>query len=741
MSRLLISCAATSLTACLAAPTWATTVSNGLDEIVISASRTGTPLEEMPLHTTVVDRAAIDASPSQTLDDLLRHVPSLLLPGSPSYTTDPTGHNIKFRGMDKKVLVLLDGVPVLDPFYTTIQWYKVPLSHVERVEIVRGGGSSLWGNLAVGGVINIVSRRPDAQAGEAALSVGSDATWNVAARQDIRLTAALGLELSADAFGSDGYNNAPTDSRAAFYPGRDTSAARRENVRAGLYFHPDERLDGFLRVGYHEQNERIGGYQYGSNLQRSPDLQAALSRTLTGGGMLAFSLYAQDVGFDKYNGAGCYAAATYVCGVPVAGSGATAAQQTAPVLQYASSFDHLDYRERGGSATYTEAHAGALAQWQIGLDYRRISGGDAQQTYRTPTAALPQALRIQRANDGGGAQSFIGLFAQIKWRPVQHFELQLSARGDRFGSTAGHALQTNYSNVTAPVAAAPSGGAVPDLTQTTFDPSLSLRYELTPTIAVRASGYKAFRAPGLNNLYRSFGSSSISIANPLLKPETLVGAEAGLDWRTGRWSASLTAFQAQVDGVVATYRISTTTPIPDAVQAICGPGYTGAANTSCPGTVSFYTNGQDQRATGLEFDASWAPLARLAFDGYATYTDTYYTSTTTGDPTDAQLPLVPHLVAGLGARWQPNATWNLKAQLRYNSAMTLSSLTSVPLIRQGGYAVANFSAVAKVNAHLQLAFSLTNAGAKQYTDSSASNVQSYALGAPRAYAIELRARW
>ena len=128
-----------------------------LETVVVTASRSDTRLQDMPLHTTVLTQEDIRRSPAQTLDQLLRNVSGLLVPGSPAYTTDPTGHNIKFRGMDKKVLVLVDGVPALDPFYTTIQWFKVPLSAIERVEIVRGGGSSLWGNLAVGGVINVIS--------------------------------------------------------------------------------------------------------------------------------------------------------------------------------------------------------------------------------------------------------------------------------------------------------------------------------------------------------------------------------------------------------------------------------------------------------------------------------------------------------------------------------------------------------------------------------------------------------
>ena len=158
-----------------------------LDTVVVKASRSDTLLQEMPLHTTVITQAEIQKSPAQTLDQLLRNVPGLLVPGAPAYTTDPTGQNIKFRGMDKKVLVLVDGMPVLDPFYATIQWFKVPLSSVERVEIVRGGGSSLWGNLAVGGVINIVSKRPTGNDGEASISVGSREHLGRLGEQELRV--------------------------------------------------------------------------------------------------------------------------------------------------------------------------------------------------------------------------------------------------------------------------------------------------------------------------------------------------------------------------------------------------------------------------------------------------------------------------------------------------------------------------------------------------------------------------
>ena len=128
----------------------------------------------MPLHTTVLGAEDLQKSSASTLDQLLKNLPGLNFTSLPSAQTDPTGQSTKMRGLgNAKVLLLLDGVPVMDPFYLTTQWFKLPLSNIERVEVVRGGNSSLWGNMAVAGVINVVSKRVKDDAGEWGLSVGS----------------------------------------------------------------------------------------------------------------------------------------------------------------------------------------------------------------------------------------------------------------------------------------------------------------------------------------------------------------------------------------------------------------------------------------------------------------------------------------------------------------------------------------------------------------------------------------
>jgi outer membrane receptor protein involved in Fe transport len=709
-----------------------------LDEVVVNATRSDTQLQDMPLHTTVISHEEIENSPATSVDQLLRQVPGLLIPGSPFYATDPTGNNITFRGLNKKVLVLVDGVPLMDPFYTTIQWFRVPLSNIERVEIVRGGGAGLWGNLAVGGVINIVTKRPTENNGDVALMGGSLGTYSASVNRNQVITEHLSMNLSADTFQTDGYNNAPPALRAAFWPGRGDSSATFQNLRIGMFIQPTADLSGFLRAGYHVQKEDIGGYAFGANNQRSPDFQGGLTEIFNAASRLTASVYGQNVNFTKLNGAGCYVASVYACGASVSAAGASAAQQTGQVEQYASSFDANPYRERGGSLIYSHSYQGLFKNAEYGFDYRRISGEDSQQAYRTPTNALPQVSRTQRTNFGAGNQTFLAVFAQTKLNPIDRLEITVSAREDRYESRGGTAIQTNYSNALAPVPGTPLGGPVPSSNTTRFDPSISVRFASTEHLSLRGSIYEAFRAPGLNNLYRSFGSSAITIANPLLGPETLLGKELGLDWHRDSLTLSATVFQEYVKNMVATYQIGAGAVIPAAVRAICGADYTGIPNTFCPGTVSFNTNGQDERSNGIELDAKWMITRALNLSVYATATQAYYTRTTTGDPIDRQLPLVPRFVAGGNLSWNALDRWTQFLDIRYVSTMTLSSLTSASLIRQGGYAVTDFSSTYRFGHGLTLGAAAQNLFDKTYTDSSASNPQSISQALPRTISVTLR---
>ena len=111
------------------------------------------------------DQRGNQASPAVVADDVLRQIPTFsLFRRTSSLSAHPTSQGVSLRGIGpsgvSRTLVLLDGVPFNDPFGGWVYWTRVPLESVDRIEVVDGSTSSLYGNYAMGGVINIVTSRP-----------------------------------------------------------------------------------------------------------------------------------------------------------------------------------------------------------------------------------------------------------------------------------------------------------------------------------------------------------------------------------------------------------------------------------------------------------------------------------------------------------------------------------------------------------------------------------------------------
>jgi iron complex outermembrane receptor protein len=122
----------------------------------------------------------IEATPVKTPDDLIRNLPGMNLSRGQSTVTHPTGQSIGMRGIgSNRALILVDGVPLNDAFGGWVNWSKVALPNVEQIELVKGGGSNLYGSYAMGGVINILTRVPDHDAARLEAGYGSFDTYRL----------------------------------------------------------------------------------------------------------------------------------------------------------------------------------------------------------------------------------------------------------------------------------------------------------------------------------------------------------------------------------------------------------------------------------------------------------------------------------------------------------------------------------------------------------------------------------
>jgi vitamin B12 transporter len=142
------------------APAWAQTAS--LPETIVTATRIPTPQERLPAATTVIDRQIIEERGYVTLADALVSVPGFNIVPSGGMGQVTSGF---MRGTNSNhVLVLRDGVPMNDASHPSgaFNFGNTLLGDIERIEVVRGPVSAIYGTAAIGGVINLITRRAPA---------------------------------------------------------------------------------------------------------------------------------------------------------------------------------------------------------------------------------------------------------------------------------------------------------------------------------------------------------------------------------------------------------------------------------------------------------------------------------------------------------------------------------------------------------------------------------------------------
>lgn len=130
------------------------------DPVVITASRREQSLSEVPVSLATVTAQAIADRNIITLDEALRFVPGVNMLSDQVNIRGSTGYS---RGVGSRVLILLDGLPYITGDTGEINWEAIPMFSVDRVEVVKGAGSALYGSSALGGVINVITKEIPSQ--------------------------------------------------------------------------------------------------------------------------------------------------------------------------------------------------------------------------------------------------------------------------------------------------------------------------------------------------------------------------------------------------------------------------------------------------------------------------------------------------------------------------------------------------------------------------------------------------
>lgn len=614
-------------------------------EAVATATRTPRPLRDVPTSVTVLRRAEIALQPTLTTDSLLRSLPSALtFRRSSSLVADPSSQGLNLRGVGpsgvSRTLVLVDGVPANDPFAGSIYWRALPRIGIERVEVVPGGGSALYGSAALAGVVQLFSR-PLHTSVEADASYGSFHTMQLAGRGAYERPRG-GFSLEGEWLRSDGFQvvraaqRGPIDSAAESQHGA-------LNARAETRLSERVSLFAGARLFREDQN---GGTRYTTARVDSALLTLGALLSLEHEAELRLSLHGRLQRFEQ-------ARARIAEG---RGSEALAARQDVPA------------DDEGLSLVYTSPRlelAGTHVV-SVGLDARRVQGVSRERI--SPAMVGPGSL-VSR--DAGGEQLLSGLFASdlVELHPM--LQLELALRADGVWNRAGERVLRRADGSEEPQRFAARASYA-------LSPRLSLLLRPLAWLALRGSGYRAFRAPTLNELYRPFQVGTIlTAANEQLEPELLHGFEGGTELTpTASLTLRATGFWNRIDAPISNYTLAA--PLPD-------------------GAMRERRNLGSAVVRGLEANLEWRLLHALT--GVLGYTFVASEVRDEGPLRDKQLPQDPRHRASALLLLELPVGFSASLLVRYLGAQYEDDLNS---LRMAPYALVDLSAGYRVWWNLEL---------------------------------------
>jgi outer membrane receptor protein involved in Fe transport len=633
-----------------------------LPKVVVSAARTAQPPEQVPFAATVVSADTLRATPVTTLDGTLRALPAFsLFRRSDSLTANPTAQGVSLRGLGpsgaSRSLVLLDGVPLNDPFGGWVAWTKVPRESLAGAELVRGGGATAWGNAALGGIVQLFTHPPATAGGRLAASYGEFATHTVEASVSQPLGPGT-LQLLARDFRTDGFSLVAPEDRGPI----DLPAASEHRWFAGRWRQAfASGLEATVTARTYEE-DRGNGTPYQRNSSEENFASLALAAAPRGTFSWNAVAYGQDQSF----------ASTF------SSVNATRSAETPASDQY-------DVPAAAFGAAWTGVWAGANgARTSAGLDYRRVRG----ETRENYTYAAGSFTRNRIA---GGEQGAGGLFALHEWAPAAGVRATLGGRVDSWTEADGHRREIERA----------TGNVLredhySDRDGTEFSPSAGLVWTFSPGWRLRAAGQYSFRRPTLNELYRPFRVGNvITEANPELRTEHATSLEVGIEHTVDAVTLGAAAFWNELSdavGNVTLYRGPGTFPIVGFVPA--------------GGLGRQRLNLDRARVQGLELSAQWRVSPTFTVRGDYLFNDaTVREASVAPALVGKRLAQVPEQSGSLGVAWQPVAKLSFTGRVRYLGRQFEDDENQLIL---GAAAVVDLGVSYDLNQHCQLYLNAEN---------------------------------
>lgn len=466
-----------------------------IEQVIITATRTPKSLKNIPGQADIISAENIEELPVANIDDVLRTIGNVYV--NRSWGIFSKNASVTMRGLESssRTLVLIDGVPKNKIAGGSVNWHNIHPDNIERIEIIKGPASALYGNNAMGGVINIITKKPgQSLSGSAEAFYGS---YNTLGGSAI---------LSGHTFQND----------RGFYWSLNGNYRQGD----GYIFEPLEYMDD-TDVETYLQEWGLGtklGYQF--NKKHSIELAYDFYDELRGGGT---QVYEEKGSHDAFltNQFRLKYDATF-------GKNA---------VQAALYYNHEDYHNQkenlNNTNKYSLSHANTdktdLGTWitltrplserhliTVGTE---VKSGNVlgEELYRTS----PDVINYR---------GFLDYFAFFVQDEISLFQDKLEVIAGIHTDWA--FFRDGFQEVMDPTKVT---GFTEDISETfkrtqwqAISPKLSLQYNMTPNSSIYALAGTGFTPPKLDDLCKSGKiRKGFRIANPDLKPETLINYEIG----------------------------------------------------------------------------------------------------------------------------------------------------------------------------------------------------------------------
>jgi hemoglobin/transferrin/lactoferrin receptor protein len=607
-----------------------------LDEVVITATRSETRLREAPVAISVVGEREVQRRTTASVAELLRDVPGVQLDES----SLPGLKRIRIRGEEaRRSMVLIDGQEITD--HTT---YGPPLlidpALIERIEVVRGPLSVLYGSRAIGGVVNIITRRPSTQPVELTVGAGYDSATHGYKAHGLASGAINGFYYRLFAGRSE-----------------DTTRLTPNGKLPNTYY---ETTSFSAQLGYRNEKHDV---RIGYDLYKLSS-QSSTPPGTTGPGSIFTRFQLAMPQRDRGTVSFFYEGRDLL---PLMSRLTLNAyhqtidrrfqQEVAGFQPFPPPPRNFDFLHRDGDQL-TTIGANLQAEWKLPGENTLITGvqwlydrqdknatrdGFTQILTHPPTRPAPRVPVALNADLSASTRS-LSFYAQNTWRFAPGWQLIAGARHLSIES----GLDRTNNPTLYPLASRSASRLIG---------SAALIWSPTETLTLRAGWGQGYIAPTLLQKHTGtfFGSGFTVRANPGLRPETSDSFEAGARYDDGVWRLDGTVFHTRARDYILS-------------ESNCA-----VAGVVClPGEIS-YRNVDRANTTGLELAAGWrfGNGFELYGSGAAIQRELQYPDFKT---TKAG---VPAFSGRLGLRyeapWGTNVNWWVDGYVRAASAITLET--------------------------------------------------------------------